>query len=436
MKALARLSLAAVFLTWALLVVGAVVRVTGSGMGCPDWPRCFGQWLPPPTFAAWIEWTHRLLAALVSPLILASAVVAWRQRGRRPGGAPSVWAPATLAVGLLASQIAIGALTVRQGNSPASVIAHLMNALLLLGALAVAWVRASREGRAVDDATVSEDATGREALTSSRRGPEAALRLARQGSVSRLGLAAAATTLVLSLAGSIVQTTGGGFACPSFPLCNGYLWPTALGWPAEVHMVHRALAVGLGLLLGSLWLALRPGSDQGASAGAGSNDRRSPAPDPSQRSLTLLKLATLLYGLQFIVGVAQVVTALPIVLRGAHVALAGALWLAVVALATELVDARGLAMATVRATKGSSPPKDASRNKRGSPQINQISRRGDVTVSHAHPSQDNNLRNLRNLRINCLTRPKEVVHHAASATRGAASAADERRVGGEQHAGI
>jgi heme A synthase len=76
--------------TYLLIVVGAIVRSTGSGLGCPDWPLCHGQLLPPPNVAAMIEFSHRFSAAIVSALMLAMVAAAWvwarhvRYRHRQP----------------------------------------------------------------------------------------------------------------------------------------------------------------------------------------------------------------------------------------------------------------------------------------------------------------------------------------------------------------
>ena len=67
------LGLAATLLTFALIVVGSVVRTTGSGLACPDWPLCQGRLIPPFQFNVMIEWTHRLLALLVSLVLLGIA---------------------------------------------------------------------------------------------------------------------------------------------------------------------------------------------------------------------------------------------------------------------------------------------------------------------------------------------------------------------------
>src|SRR5579885_1167547 len=96
--------------TYLLIVVGAVVRVTGSGLGCPDWPTCHGQLVPPLEPTAIIEYTHRFLGAVVSPLILATTIGAWLVRRRDR----AVLVPATLVPVLLAIQIVLGMIVVRR----------------------------------------------------------------------------------------------------------------------------------------------------------------------------------------------------------------------------------------------------------------------------------------------------------------------------------
>jgi len=109
--------------TYLLVVLGAVVRITGSGLGCGEhWPLCNGHLFPPlndlPTV---IEWSHRLVAALVSILVLGLAVLNWRRAGP--------------AVGLLVLQVLLGAVTVWTGLTPVMVIIHLATAMLLLASL-------------------------------------------------------------------------------------------------------------------------------------------------------------------------------------------------------------------------------------------------------------------------------------------------------------
>ncbi len=105
-----------------LVIVGVIVRATDSGLGCPDWPACHGQLVPPLDDAkAWIEWTHRTIAALIGFEILALAVLAVRDHRDRPS---LLW-PSIAAVGLVGFQAWLGRETVRLGNSGESVTAHL-----------------------------------------------------------------------------------------------------------------------------------------------------------------------------------------------------------------------------------------------------------------------------------------------------------------------
>ena len=117
--------------TYLLIVVGGVVRVSGSGLGCPDWPTCHGQLVPPLEATAIIEYTHRLLGALVSPLILTTTLGAWLFRRRERG----LLVAATLAPVLLAIQIVLGAIVVRLELPAMVVLVHLGFAMAILGLL-------------------------------------------------------------------------------------------------------------------------------------------------------------------------------------------------------------------------------------------------------------------------------------------------------------
>ena len=119
-------------LTLALVIVGVVVRATGSGLGCPDWPFCYGQLVPPlGDFSAWAEWTHRLIAAVIGLLVAGVAVLALIDHRDRP----TILFPSIGAVALVGFQAWLGRETVRLGNSGPSVTAHLATALALVGLL-------------------------------------------------------------------------------------------------------------------------------------------------------------------------------------------------------------------------------------------------------------------------------------------------------------
>src|SRR5882672_9193582 len=116
---------------YALILVGSVVRTTGSGLACPDWPLCEGRVVPRFEFHVLIEWFHRLVALLVSLLLFATAawVIAHRPLRARLGRLLAV------ALVLLFAQVLLGALTVWKLLSPAVVSSHLAVALLLFSTL-------------------------------------------------------------------------------------------------------------------------------------------------------------------------------------------------------------------------------------------------------------------------------------------------------------
>ena len=113
-----KLAAATVVTTILLVTIGVIVRATGSGMGCPDWPLCHGQVIPPlDDPKAWIEWIHRTVAAVIGFLILGAAWFAWNDhRDRR-----SILWPSVGAVLLVVFQAWLGRETVRLNNSGESV---------------------------------------------------------------------------------------------------------------------------------------------------------------------------------------------------------------------------------------------------------------------------------------------------------------------------
>src|SRR5437870_4491422 len=129
-RALVYASLVASFL---VVVWGGVVRVTGSGLGCPDWPLCHGQFLPSLDPATRIEWFHRFLA--IASGLMVAAMVLWTLISYR-ADRRVLWLAIAVAV-LYPLQAVLGAITVILELSPEWVTVHLANAELLLGTLTI-----------------------------------------------------------------------------------------------------------------------------------------------------------------------------------------------------------------------------------------------------------------------------------------------------------
>ena len=245
-----------------LVVVGVIVRATDSGLGCPDWPFCHGQLLPPLDDAkAWIEWVHRTIAVIIGFEILGLAVLAVRDHRDRPS---LVW-PSLGAVGLVGFQAWLGRETVRLGNSGESVTAHLTAAMLLVALLVFVTVRAGFPAR-----------------------------LEGSGSSQRFTLLAAFTTLAtfaLLLFGSHVTATDSALVFPDWPLMGGTLVPP-LTEATSAHVLHRWVAAVVGLVAAALAVV----------AWRTQRDR------PTQ--IRLAVAAAVLFAIQIVVGGLQVLTGL------------------------------------------------------------------------------------------------------------------------------
>ena len=125
-----RLAVVSTAATFVLIAVGALVRATDSGLGCPDWPRCFGRLVPPAELHAQIEHSHRLVAVVVVVLVALLAVAAWRT-----GQPRGVRRAAAAAVVVVLTQALIGAAVVWWKLEAESVTLHLGTALALVALL-------------------------------------------------------------------------------------------------------------------------------------------------------------------------------------------------------------------------------------------------------------------------------------------------------------
>ena len=300
-----RLLLGTTLLAWMVIMLGAYVRLSDAGLGCPDWPGCYGRMIAPTspearreanaafphrpveTGKAWKEMAHRYAAGALGLLILAIAVAAWRRR--RPGHWPIL--PTALVL-LVAFQALLGMWTVTLLLKPTVVTLHLLGGMATLAMLCWLVLRNLRWRRPVDPA-----------------GP----------AIRGLALAALLVLTVQISLGGWTSTHYAAFFCPDFPTCQGqWLPPTdfATGFTlwhegvqdyeggildndagVAVHLTHRIGAVVTTLLIGLLGLRLLVAAD-----------------GPAPRLLGALLLVTVLA--QFTLGV--VLMRLPLALAVAH----------------------------------------------------------------------------------------------------------------------
>jgi cytochrome c oxidase assembly protein subunit 15 len=124
-----------------IVLTGAAVRLTDSGLGCPDWPKCYGKALPPLSTHAVIEYSNRAISGLVGVIAVAVFALSFLRRPRRRD---LVWLSATLPLGVVA-QAVLGGFTVREHLAPGFVMGHFgLSMIILIGAVALAW-RAGHE---------------------------------------------------------------------------------------------------------------------------------------------------------------------------------------------------------------------------------------------------------------------------------------------------
>ena len=301
-----RLIAAAVALALAVIALGAYVRLSDAGLGCPDWPGCYGHLLgvpdemheqaaanqafperPVETGKAWKEMVHRYFAGTLGLLILGVCLLAWRGEQRRRH-APLL---PTLLLGIVALQAALGMWTVTLLLKPVIVTLHLLGGMTTLALLVALALRETVPARAAID-----------------------------GGLPRLaGLALLAVFVQIAL-GGWVSSNYAALACTDFPTCQGEWRPPMdfahgfavfreLGQTAHgellpfaaltaIHWMHRLGALGVKAQVGALALALwRTGG-------------------PSWRSWSLVLAGAL--ALQVGLGIANVLLSLPLLLAVAH----------------------------------------------------------------------------------------------------------------------
>lgn len=274
-----RLGVATVVSTYALLIVGGIVRVTESGLGCPDWPLCHGRVIPPAEFEVLIEYTHRLVAAVVGVLVVAMAVMAWRSYRH----VPQIIVAMAAALAVLVAQVILGGVTVLQELPSSIVMAHLGTGLALLALLVIATIFSFvREAKPQPWSSALRGFTG-------------------------LALFAAVATFTVMLVGAYVSGRDASLACGDWPLCNGAVIPEG-GHEVAAHFLHRVLVVGLGFVL--LAVAVQAWRSQ-----------------RHNEPLLLISTAGLgLFFVQVLVGAGNIWSSLEPAVTAAHLALGAALW--------------------------------------------------------------------------------------------------------------
>ncbi len=283
------------------LVFGAIVRISGSGLGCgTTWPKCYGYWFPPfsrPDLI--IEVMHRYLASVVSLALVVLWVAAWRRRAEPGvGGRGGVLRMATAAVITVFAVAILGGVTVKLGNAPWTVVAHWTLAMALLGMLAAAVVRTGAMG-----------------------GAGARMQQAPPAFVRSTYLTAGMAFLTVAMGGLTANFPFAAVGCTTFPFCGPN--PDAPASAVHIQLTHRTIAVLLALYL--VWLA--------ATAG-----RKVIGPTVKRA----LYVAVALVLLQIVVAASMVLLHMPPELRSLHEATGVAIWLATFTLAYLARIAAGL----------------------------------------------------------------------------------------------
>ena len=217
LRAVAIAALVAVF---GQVTFGSIVRVSESGLGCPDWPLCHGQVIPPFEFETLIEYTHRLIGTLVGLLVVATAALVWLGR-RQDRLAVSL---AAAGVALVVTAGVLGGVTVLTELEWWWRLVHLgvaeMLAACLTALIVGCWLTwpASQRGQSVVDV---------------------------RPRLGRMMIAALGGVFLLMLSGSYMVGEGAGSSCATWPLCRGDIFPS--GEPYLIHMTHRYIAALIGV---------------------------------------------------------------------------------------------------------------------------------------------------------------------------------------------
>ena len=278
-----KLTLFTAIVTYALVVLGGIVRVTGSGLGCLDWPLC-SQPLPEAYMEPLLEMSHRFVAAFVTVLVVLVAVTAWR--GYRSN--KWIFRAAMVGVGVIFVQIILGAITVLLKNHPITVVLHFGAALTMLACTTIVATVAR-----LPESTVGAGHTP----------------LRKWAWLSVMFIAG------LLFFGALVTGTNSALGClTDWPLCRGSLLPNTTDLSTYINWFHRFFALITGLVLTYTVVVAWRSKHQQHNAWIAS------------------ALMLSFFIVQAVIGGAVVLSQIHLVWRGFHLALAAATWTAAIVL--------------------------------------------------------------------------------------------------------
>lgn len=307
-----RMAVSAAIMAIVVIILGVATRLMDAGLGCPDWPGCYGQLIVPDAevaalfspqplepVKAWMEMIHRYVAGFLGVIATVLVVMAWRNKKAYP----ALFIPSLLTFIAVGIQGIFGMLTVTLKLWPVVVTLHLLGGILCLTLFS--WL----------------------ALISSKRPSEARI-VDKKTPLNPLYIFACAALIAQIALGGWTSSNYAGVGCIGFPQCNGEWWPDAdfsqgfhlsqeigpdylhgqLNASARtgIHLVHRSGAVILGISLLLLWR----------------QQRSNPAP-----ARNFVNIAVALYVTQVLVAVALIAFSLPLSLALLHTSVAVALWL-------------------------------------------------------------------------------------------------------------
>ncbi len=269
------------------ILFGPLVRATDSGLACPDWPLCHGKVIPPPEFRIWMEVGHRIYSGLLGFVILALAIIIFKNSELRARF--GLLAFTSLVV--LVNQVILGKLTVTKLLDPGTVNMHLLNAVFLFTLIVSITAKAN---------FILKMQTEK-------------IHLIEWNKIfSRKNILISLTLFFISIqlfAGGRVSSNYAGLACPDWPTCNGYWFPKMEGL-VRLQMEHRIMAyIILVFVITNFVISIFQSYNN--------------------RTRLFLRMALYSVGVQIILGVSNVLFQLPTLITAAHTGMGVALFILV-----------------------------------------------------------------------------------------------------------